>query len=84
MKFWLKNNKVTQFFIIYSNDLRRWIVHKLLGDNIILEESIENKGYIRLIDMKRRIPYYWWIATKINKKDTKLITVKYEKNKNRF
>ena len=78
IKFWLKNNKITQFFIMYLNGLRRWLIHKLLGDNLELQLSINQYGYIRLVDTKRRIPYYWWLPKKINARETKLKISKYK------
>jgi len=63
-----------RFFEMYLNALRRWIVHALLGKNLILEKIETDTGYkLQLIDMNRRIPYGYWQTEVINKRDTKLI-----------
>lgn len=56
------------------NAFRRWLVKRLLGDYLALKERDTPSGYEwQLIDMKRRIPYGWVKAERINGRTFRIV-----------
>lgn len=61
-------------FKIYRNSLRRWIVKRLLGHRLIVEKRDMPSGpEWQLIDRKRRIPYGWVRAERIDDRNFKIL-----------
>lgn len=62
------------------NAVRRWIVCRLLGDDLVLEQQITETGtQFQLVDMRRRIPFGYWNAERISQRDFRLSWCPHEK-----